>query len=90
MFEVITFYLIFSVATAITSVLSFWTPSIKAAKSAGIDNSLIVSPAFGTLIYFCLAFVFAPIMFVILFNKQMSAHYLEGIQQIINEPDTDE
>lgn len=87
MIEALALYLIFCVATAITSVLSFWNPVVKEAKEAEVDSSLVAFRTTGTIVYFFVALVFAPAMFVILFNKNMSYHYIQGLKSVVNETD---
>jgi len=87
MIELVILYAIFCTTTAATCTISFWNPVLREARESGNNNTLTERSFASTFVYFCLAFAFAPIMFVILFNKNMSQHYIEGIKNIIKEPD---
>lgn len=87
MIEFIALYVIFCITTAITCIFSFWNPVVREAQETGTNNSLVERRAASTFVYFCLAFAFAPVMFFILFSKSMSLHYIEGLKNIIKEPD---
>lgn len=87
MIEAVVLYLIFCAATAVTCVFSFWNPVVREAVETGTNNTLVERKAASTFVYFCLAFAFAPAMFIILFNTSMSLHYTEGLKNIVKEPD---
>lgn len=87
MIEALVLYAMFCATTAITCIISFWNPVVREARENGTNNTLVDRVLPTTFIYFCLSFVFAPAMFVILFNQSMSHHYMIGLKKIIEEPD---
>lgn len=87
MWDMFIWYCIFCVTTGITCVFYFWRPLIKKAQELEVASDLVNSPLRGTFVYFCLATIAAPIMFLILFSSGMSARYTEGLEKIIGEQD---
>jgi len=87
MIEALVLYAMFCATTAITCIISFWNPVVRAARENGTNNTLVQRVIPTTFIYFCLSFAFAPAMFFILFNQNMSYHYMLGLKKIIEEPD---
>lgn len=87
MWDAFVWYCIFCITTGITCVFYFWRPLIKKAKEAGLETHLVNSPLRGTFVYFCLATIAAPLMFLILFSSGMSQSYTDGLEKIITDPD---
>jgi len=87
MIEAVILYAIFCATTAATCTLSFWNPVVQEAVETETNNTLVQRKLASTFIYFCLTFVFAPAMFIILFSKSMSESYIKGLKRVLKEED---
>ena len=87
MWDAFVWYCIFCITTGITCVFYFWRPLIKKAQEAGLETNLVTNPLHGTFVYFCLATIAAPLMFLILFSSGMSQSYTDGLEKIITDRD---
>lgn len=79
-------YLIFSLTTAIVSIMEFYAPAVAAAKREGIDNEITQHPILGILVYFCINVILAPVVFLSIIIPSLNIKTAKGIAMAIREP----
>lgn len=79
------YYIIFALATGITSCFFFFIPRLLAAKAAGVRNELVNNPKMSALIYMVVACIIAPVLFCILLTPGFAKNYVAGLDTILRE-----
>lgn len=85
MVELLEIFLVFAVATGVTSYIFLFRPVIKKAKLENINNEFTTYPIISGIIYTVIASIMSPILFVILLFPDLTASYLQGISKVIRE-----
>jgi hypothetical protein len=77
------YYCIFVIATSFTSWYFFFWRLICFAKKKGIKSTLTKNALVGSVVYFGLGLIIAPVTFVILVIPSFSENYMRGIYSVI-------
>lgn len=85
MTELLQLYLIFALATGVTSCAFLFWPVIKQAAAESVNNEFTRYPIFSAVAYTCIASCFAPILFFVLIYPTASKSYVEGMSRVIKE-----
>lgn len=78
-------YVVFAVATSISSCIFLFWPLLKKAKQDGIVNEFTEYSIMSVLIYTCIATVFAPVLFLILMYAPAGYSYMRGLERVLRE-----
>lgn len=85
MIEFLQYYLVFAIATAITSCYFFFWPCLKQAREDEIDSTLANTPLTSCAVYTVVATIMAPVLFLILFIPGVAQNYTDGLNNIIRD-----
>jgi hypothetical protein len=80
-------YVIFCVATAITTLILWVWPELKDARMAGVENTATMHPINYCVIYLIIASIFAPFIFPVIIIPGKDKKFAEGIRKSIYEKD---
>lgn len=81
------YYLVFSLTVAIVSLLVHFIPCLAEMTDAGIDNEISNSKYISCVVYFCAAFVLAPLLFFATILPATSERYKQGVYLALTEED---
>ena len=78
-------YLIFAVATALSSIYEIFWPLVSKAKSLGIKNDFTASPYLSTFVVLLINMLFAPLVFLILVLPGATNSAFNGLSKVVFE-----
>jgi hypothetical protein len=81
----ITYYLIFSISTAVTSCCCFFIPRLISAINSGVENDLVDHPKLSCVIYTLVGCIISPILFAILVLPGAGKNYMDGLDAVLRE-----
>ena len=76
-------YTIFAAATASSALYEIYWPLLKEARALGIVNELTTSPKLGCFVFWCVHFIIAPVVIVVIFIPSLSAAFATGLRKVI-------
>jgi len=76
-------YIIFAAATASSALYEIYWPLLKEARALGIVNELTASPKLSSFVFWCIQFIFAPVVIVVVFIPGLSAAATTGLRKVI-------
>lgn len=85
MIELFQVYIVFAIATGVTSCIFLFWPIVKKAKLEGINNEFTRHPLISVIVYTFIASIFSPILFMVLMIPSASYNYLQGLSKVIRE-----
>lgn len=78
-------YIVFAIATGITSCIYLFWPIIRDARNDGVVNEITQHLKLSLLVYTCIATFFAPILFLVLMYPPAQQGYQAGLSKVIRE-----
>ena len=82
---VVEYYLIFSLTVAVVSLAVHFVPCLNEMTEAGIYNEINNSKYISCLVYFCVAFILAPLLFLATIIPATSERYKQGVYTALTE-----
>lgn len=76
-------YIIFAAATASSALYEIYWPLLKEARALGIANELTTSPKLSCFVFWCIQFIIAPVVVVVVFIPSLSAAATTGLRKVI-------
>jgi hypothetical protein len=85
--ELISYYLLFALSTAIAACYLWFWPLVQQAKIAGIENSFTEYPKISTLVYILVSAVVAPLLVPPMLSETMAQRFQAGLHREIFKQD---
>ncbi len=85
--ELIGYYLLFALSTAITACYLWFWPMVQQARVAGIQNSFTEYPKISTLVYILVSAVVAPLLVPPMLSENMAKRFQAGLYREIFKQD---
>lgn len=76
-------YIIFAAATASSALYEIYWPLLKGARALGIVNELTASPKLSCFVFWCIQFIIAPVVIVVIFIPSLSDAAIAGLRKVI-------
>lgn len=76
-------YIIFAAATASSALYEIYWPLLKEARARGIVNDLTASPKLSCFVFWCIQFIIAPVVVVVVFIPSLSDAAIAGLRKVI-------
>ena len=76
-------YIIFAAATASSALYEIYWPLLKEARARGIVNDLTASPKLSCFVFWCIQFIIAPAVIVVVFVPSLSDAATAGLRKVI-------
>lgn len=76
-------YIIFAATTASSALYEIFWPLIQEARASGIVNELTESPKLSCFVFWCIQFIFAPAVVVVVFVPSLSAAAAAGLRKVV-------
>ena len=84
--ELIEYYFIFAIATALSCCYEFFWPAVKEARVLGIENEFTEYPKLSAFIYICISALIAPILVIPLVHTSSGERFRNGLwNTIVND-----
>lgn len=79
----IEYYLIFALATSLSTWYEFFWPALLEAKQQGIYNEFTEYPTLSSIIYIIISTVTAPVLVVTMLSSAKAEQFRNGLRQAI-------
>lgn len=79
--EVITYYFIFALATALTILVRFYIPVLKIARNDEIKNAVTIHPILGCVVFVVITTFLAPVLLSTLIVSEHGKHFMQGLHR---------
>ncbi len=85
--ELISYYLLFALSTAIAACYLWFWPMVQQAKTAGVENSFTEYPKLSTLVYILVSTVVAPLLVPPMLSETIAQRFQAGLHREIFKQD---
>jgi hypothetical protein len=85
--ELIGYYLLFALSTAIAACYLWFWPLVQQAKIAGVENSFTQYPKISTIVYVLVSTVVAPLLVPPMLSETMAQRFQAGLYREIFKQD---
>ncbi len=85
--ELIGYYLLFALSTAIAACYLWFWPMVQQAKTAGIQNSFTEYPKISTVVYVLVSALVAPLLVPPMLSENMAQRFQAGLHREIFKQD---
>jgi uncharacterized membrane protein YdjX (TVP38/TMEM64 family) len=85
--ELIGYYLLFALSTAIAGCYLWFWPMVQQAKSQGIQNSFTEYPVLSTVVYVLISTVVAPLLVPPMLSENIAQRFQVGLHREIFKQD---
>lgn len=85
MMDFLEFYIVFSIATSVTSCVFLFWPVLKEVRQSEVNNEFTRHPVISVIAYMAIACVFAPVLFMVLMYKPAGLGYVQGLSKVLKE-----
>jgi hypothetical protein len=85
--ELISYYLLFALSTAIAACYLWFWPMVQQAKAQGIQNSFTEYPKLSTVVYVLISTVVAPLLVPPMLSETIAQRFQVGLHREIFKQD---
>jgi hypothetical protein len=85
--ELISYYLIFALSTAIAACYLWFWPMVQQAKAQGVENSFTEYPVLSTVVYVLISTVVAPLLVPPMLSESIAQRFQAGLHREIFKQD---
>ena len=85
--ELISYYLLFALSTAIAACYLWFWPMVQQAKAAGIENSFTQYPKLSTVVYVLISTLVAPLLVPPMLSETIAQRFQAGLHREIFKQD---
>jgi hypothetical protein len=85
--ELISYYLLFALSTAIAACYLWFWPMVQQAKAQGVQNSFTEYPVLSTVVYVLISTVVAPLLVPPMLSENIAKRFQAGLHREIFKQD---
>ena len=85
--ELISYYLLFALSTAIAACYLWFWPMVQQAKAQGVQNSFTEYPVLSTVVYVLISTVVAPLLVPPMLSETIAQRFQAGLHREIFKQD---
>jgi uncharacterized membrane protein YdjX (TVP38/TMEM64 family) len=85
--ELISYYLLFALSTAIAACYLWFWPMVQQAKAQGIQNSFTEYPVLSTVVYVLISTIVAPLLVPPMLSETIAQRFQVGLHREIFKQD---
>jgi len=85
--ELISYYLLFALSTAIAACYLWFWPMVQQAKAQGVQNSFTEYPVLSTVVYVLISTVVAPLLVPPMLSESIAKRFQAGLHREIFKQD---
>jgi hypothetical protein len=85
--ELISYYLLFALSTAIAACYLWFWPMVQQAKTQGVQNSFTEYPLLSTVVYVLISTVVAPLLVPPMLSETIAQRFQAGLHREIFKQD---
>jgi hypothetical protein len=85
--ELISYYLLFALSTAIAACYLWFWPMVQQAKAQGVENSFTEYPVLSTVVYVLISTVVAPLLVPPMLSESIAQRFQAGLHREIFKQD---
>jgi hypothetical protein len=85
--ELISYYLLFALSTAIAACYLWFWPMVQQAKAQGVQNSFTEYPVLSTVVYILVSTVVAPLLVPPMLSESIAQRFQAGLHREIFKQD---
>jgi hypothetical protein len=85
--ELISYYLLFALSTAIAACYLWFWPMVQQAKTQGVENSFTEYPVLSSVVYVLISTVVAPLLVPPMLSENIAQRFQAGLHREIFKQD---
>jgi uncharacterized membrane protein YdjX (TVP38/TMEM64 family) len=85
--ELISYYLLFALSTAIAACYLWFWPMVQQAKAQGVQNSFTEYPVLSTVVYVLISTIVAPLLVPPMLSETIAQRFQAGLHREIFKQD---
>ena len=85
--EIVVYYIIFALATALTTLVRYYIPVLRQCRLQGVRNAITENPLLGITVFVMVTSVLAPVLVTTLLVPSHGYQFVEGLYRSMSDSD---